>query len=339
VTNNGASLANLTVGSNIAGAPSTAFFGTLKDGHHPLQLTLTSGGDINLARVNTYSGGTHIINGGLVSVQSDSNLGSGPLTFNDGTLFLGAPFVAVTSNKAVTLNSGGGTFEVTFLSTATFSGPINGTGALTDFGVGTLILTGMNNYQGGTNIILGTLEVNSESNLGTGPLSFDRGTLEALTGGCGIVSAKTITLNPGGGTFMADAGTISTLSGSIRGVGSWTKGGPGTLILAGANTYSGATNVAVGTLQAGSSTALSANAAFTVTLVLDLHGFNNSIGSLSGTGTVTNNSATLANLTVGADNTSTTFSGTLADGSSALQLTKTGTGTLVLAVPTVALQM
>ena len=93
--------------------------------------------------------------------------------------------MSVTSNKTVTLNSGGGTLEVAFLSTATFSGPIIGTGALTDFGVGKLILTGMNPYHGGTHIVLGTVEVNSDLNLGTGPLSFESGTLEALVSGGG----------------------------------------------------------------------------------------------------------------------------------------------------------
>jgi fibronectin-binding autotransporter adhesin len=102
-------------------------------------------------------------------VQSDSNLGSGRLLFDDGTLLLGAPFVLVTSNKAVTLNSGGGTFEVSFLSTAAFSGPIIDSGALTDFGVGKLILSGMNIYTGGTNIILGTVEVKATRIWGLAP--------------------------------------------------------------------------------------------------------------------------------------------------------------------------
>jgi len=108
------------------------------------------------------------------------------------------------------------------------------------------------------------------------------------------------------------------------------KTGAGTWILTGTNTYSGATNVAVGTLQAGSSTAFSPNSAFNVAAVLDLHGFNNTIGSLSGNGTVTNNGTAPAVLTSGNDNTSTTFSGTIQDGTSVLGLTKIGTGTLEL---------
>ena len=71
--------------------------------------------------------------------------------------------------------------------------------------------------------------------------------------------------------------------------------------------------MSAGTLQAGSTTALSANSDFTVNSTLDLNGFSNSIGSLAGTGTVTNNGAG-ATLTAGGDNASTTFSGVLQNG-------------------------
>ena len=103
----------------------------------------------------------------------------------------------------------------------------------------------------------GIVAIKSDGNLGTGPLSFDGGTLEALAAGGGIVSSKAVTLDAGRGTFLADSGTTSTLSGAISGAGSLTKNGAGTLILTGTNTYSGDTNVALARLQAGSSTALS----------------------------------------------------------------------------------
>ena len=69
--------------------------------------------------------------------------------------------------------------------------------------------------------------------------------------GGGIDSSKAVNLAVGGGTFLADAGTASTLSGPITGVGAWTKAGSGTLTLTGANTYSGGTTVSAGTLQLG----------------------------------------------------------------------------------------
>ena len=46
----------------------------------------------------------------------------------------------------------------------------------------------MNTYTGGTNLNGGILTVNSDLNLGTGPLSFNGGTLEALASGGGIIS-------------------------------------------------------------------------------------------------------------------------------------------------------
>ena len=76
------------------------------------------------------------------------------------------------------------------------------------------MLSGTNSYSGGTNLNGGILAVASDSNLGTGGLTFNGGTLEALTVGGGITSAKAVTLNGGGGTFLSDPGTVSTLSGN-----------------------------------------------------------------------------------------------------------------------------
>jgi outer membrane autotransporter protein len=90
-------------------------------------------------------------------------------------------------------------------------------------------------------------------------------------------------------------------------------------------------------LIAGSTGAFSSSSAFTVNsdATLDLGGFSNAIGSLSGSGLVTNTGggegSSNATLTTGADDTSTTFSGTLEDGpTGTLALDKVGTGTLTL---------
>jgi len=288
------------------------------------------------ATITTKSGGVTFFEdsstGGLATLVTNaggsvdlSHLSSGGMTAGSiagaGTYALGSSTLTVGGNDASTTVSG----------TIEDGGVFGGTGgALTKVGTGTLTLTGTNTYTGGTNFNAGTVAVDSDSNLGTGALSFDGGALEALAAGGGIASSKAVTLNAGGGTFLADTGTSSTLSGQITGGGMFTKDGPGTLILEGDNTYTGQTDVVLGTLRAGSVTGLSLNSAFVVTTSLDLNGFNNTIGSLSGAGTVTNDGVSAAALTVGNDNTSTTFSGILENGTSVLELTKTGTGTLIL---------
>ena len=104
-------------------------------------------------------------------------------------------------------------------------------------------------------------------------------------------------------------------------------GGAGTWILSGDNTYSGATRLTNGTLQAGSSTAFSPNSAYAVASgkTLNLANYNNSIGSLTGAGNVTLGTATL---TLGNDNTSpAAFSGAISStGSPVTSLIKTGSG-------------
>ena len=146
----------------------------------------------------------------------------------NGTIFLGSKNLTVGGNQQSTLFSG--VISDGQAPGRPGAGPFTG-GSLTKVGNGTLTLTGLNTYTGGTNLNGGILAVNSDINLGTGPLSFNGGTLEALGSGGGIISSKAITLSEGGGTFLADAGTTSTLSGLITGVGAWTKSGPGTLAL------------------------------------------------------------------------------------------------------------
>ena len=171
----------------------------------------------------------------------------------NGTIYLGSKNLQVGGNQQSTLfsgviSNGEAVLLPNFLRTGT--GPLAG-GSLTKVGAGTLTLTGVNTYTGGTNLNGGILAVNSDLNLGAGPLSFNGGTLQALGSGGGIISSKPVSLAAGGGTFLADTGTTSALSGLISGQGAWTKSGPGTLILSGANTYTGGTIINAGTLQLG----------------------------------------------------------------------------------------
>ena len=107
-------------------------------------------------------GGT-VINGGVVSVASNANLGdaTGALTFDGGTLQDHAAFA---SARNVTLNAAGGTFET--LADLDLSGLIAGAGALTKTGAGMLILTADNTYTGGTTIAAGTLQLGNGGTTG-----------------------------------------------------------------------------------------------------------------------------------------------------------------------------
>ncbi|MDR1039032.1 MAG: autotransporter-associated beta strand repeat-containing protein, partial [Deltaproteobacteria bacterium] len=107
----------------------------------------------------------------------------------------------------------------------TYGDIISGTGSLTKDGGGTLTLVGANTYSGGTTVSDGILEIGND------------GTVGSITGD--IETNASLVFN------RSDA---VMYGGIISGTGSLTKGGGGTLTLAGANTYSGGTTVSVGTL-------------------------------------------------------------------------------------------
>jgi fibronectin-binding autotransporter adhesin len=212
-------------------------------------------GSLAMSGNNTYTGGT-TISAGVLSVGTDTNLGnpSGGITLVGGELLTTVD--GFTTARTVDVNAGGSPDILAAANgtTATYTGVLSDTGVLVvgdGINGGTVILTGANTYSGGTNLNGGILAVSNDGNLGTGPLNFNGGTLEARTGGGGITSSKAITLFGNGGTFLADAGTRSTLSAAITGNGSFTLSGAGTLVLTGNNTYSGGTTISGGTLQIG----------------------------------------------------------------------------------------
>src|SRR6202030_1571461 len=218
-------------------------------------LTKAGSGELTLSGSNTYGGGTTIL-AGVLSVGSDTNLGnvSGGITLAGGELV--TTINGFTTARTVDVSGGGGpdTLAAANGTTATYTGALSDTGVLVvgdSTNGGTVVLTGVNTYSGGTNLNGGILAVNNDGNLGTGPLSFNGGTLEALVGGGGIISSKAITLLAGGGTFLADATTFSTLSGGITGVGSFTKSVVGALFLTATNTYTGGTAISGGALLIG----------------------------------------------------------------------------------------
>lgn len=149
-------------------------------------------------------------------------------------------------------------------------------------------------------------------------------------------SALSLALNSGGGVdVVVSPGATLTVSGTIDrptfggGAGLRLQGG-GTLVLQQANSFTGATWVEAGTLRLGHAGALAASSAVTVNGTLDLGGQAAAVGSLAGSGSVTNSAVGAARLAAGSSGASTTFSGVIQDGASSVALTKAGSGTLTL---------
>ena len=245
---------NATINNNGQGA-STQFSASSTAG----SATITNSGNNSFTEfiLDSSGGNAALVNANPTAFITIAGLNSAGTTVGsiagNGTIFLGSKNLTVGGNQQSTLFSG--VISDGQAPGRPGAGPFTG-GSLTKVGNGTLTLTGLSTYTGGTNLNGGILAVNSDSNLGMGPLSFNGGTLEALGSGGGIISSKAITLSEGGGTFLADAGTTSTLSGLITGVGAWIKSGPGTLALTGANTYSGRTTIAAGMIVAQNASAL-----------------------------------------------------------------------------------
>ncbi len=130
-----------------------------------------------------------------------------------------------------------------------YAGVISGAGSVEKTLGGTLTLTGVNTYSGGTTINLGEIVISSNANLGaaSGGLTLNGGALGTTTN---VTLARTTTLGPNGGTFDTQAGTL-TDNNLIGGVGALTKIGAGTLALGGANTYAGTTIINQGVVQVG----------------------------------------------------------------------------------------
>ena len=149
-------------------------------------------------------------------------------------------------------------------------------------------------------------------------------TVASITDASGLASIALNKLTFAVGTIGA-AGT-SSLAGPITGTGTFVKQGTGTLTLAGANTYSGATKINEGTLLAGADEVIPDFSPVTIAAnaKIDLTGRSETIGSLAGAGTV---NLTNAVLSAGRLGTNTTFAGAISGGG---QFVKVGGGTLTL---------
>ena len=125
---------------------------------------------------------------------------------------------------------------------------VGGGNALRKYGAGSLRLSGANSYSAGTIVNAGSLQLaGSQTPLGSGPVNYTgSGILQAVVG---TSIGNSFSINSGLTLTVDTLTNLLTLSGAVTNSGKLTKIGSGTLALAGANTYTGATSVGAGTLQ------------------------------------------------------------------------------------------
>ena len=275
---------------------------------------------------NSYAGDTSIYYGTLAVGNSDA-IPYGP---GHGGVGVGSTSTLDLMGHSITVNGLGGSGTVTSgvagditLTVgaddqwSTFDGQIEdgaGSVALTKIGAGTLTLGGLNTYSGVTTISAGTLCVGDGAPAQLGPNSVtDNGQLQ----------------------FALDED--ATITNVIAGTGSVVDAGSGILTLAAANDFHGYSMLFNGTTRIGNVHAIPSGTGYGdvgLNGTLDLNGYSITINGISGTGIVTNNAATSATLTIGANGESVAFNGTIEDGAGTVSLTKIGAGTLTLVPPT-----
>jgi len=230
---------------------------------------------------NTYTGGTAISAGALQlgnGGTSGSILGD---VANDGLLAF---------NRSDTM---------------TLAGQISGSGAVNQIGTGTTVLTGNNNYTGGTAIEAGTLQL-----------------------GNGAAAGAIVGNVANNGTLAFNRSDAQTFPGLISGSGTVSQIGAGTTILTADNTYTGGTTISAGTLQlgnGGTSGAILGDVANNGALSFNRSDIQTFPGLISGGGVVNQIGAGTTILT--ADNT---YTGGTAISAGTLQLGNGGTSGAIL---------
>jgi outer membrane autotransporter protein len=297
-------------------------------------------GTLTLSGANTYAGGT-TISAGTVQVTNNDSVGTGIVTLHGGTFQAGADGLDFTNLFAI--NTVGGIFD-TNGNTLTISGDIvdgNGSGgALTKIGAGTLILASSNNsYSGATNVLAGTLRVDSDFALPqTTDVKVNTGATLELSDGVfadinsladgpsGGGTVKIGTADPSTTLFIGvNGGATTTFSGAITGVGSLSLDG-GSLTLTGVSSIGGDLTVcdcATLTITGPGASFTAAGDPFGFAFGTDVLG---TLKVLNGATFATNNLLVGGNMTVDGVGSSATIAGFtfIGTGSTAANLTISG---------------
>jgi autotransporter-associated beta strand protein len=269
----------------------------------PATLTVSAGSVFNGTLQDSGANLAFVKAGNTDFTMAGNNTYSGGTTITAGRLFIANPG-SLTPNGAVQINNGGGLH-------------LDASGAPTYNQVITLASGGklaMRKAATLSNVTLPTSGSVIFNNDDLSTVGFSLNKNIVLTGDLSVQV---------GGSSVAPGGV--TLSGAISGNGGLSKTEAGTLILTGANAYTGTTTISAGTLRLGSANVIpdgSGRGNIAVAGTLDLNGFSETINGLSGAGTVDNTAvSTPATLTV---TTGSVFNGILRNSGANLALVKAG---------------
>lgn len=249
---------------------------------------------------------------------------TGPLSVTTPVTLLDSTGITLTDNHAYTLAA---PLTVDWAGTMNMGGALSdgvSAGSLIKDGSGTLVVSGNSSYTGGTFIYGGILDVENSNSIGTGLL-----TIHGLLSTAKLELGNNVQLNNnvsllGDTVFIINAGSTARLNGVISETGGpfgFSTSGDGTLILAGANTFSGGIYVADNTTLRAENSSAFGTGTITVSggLTLDLANNVN-----------VNNHVLLGNnLIVNVDSGAATMSGIISE-SSTSALDKNGSGMLIL---------
>ncbi|MDR2366565.1 MAG: autotransporter-associated beta strand repeat-containing protein [Deltaproteobacteria bacterium] len=233
-------------------------------------VTKEGSGDLVLTQANSHQG-TTVIESGRIVAAADNALGSGSYSVSEsaGLALQGTSQTVSGVSGQGSIDLGTGSLEVATASgnDYTYGGGISGLGALIKTGQGTLTLTGENGYAGGTKV------------------------------SGGVLAGDTASLR---GDIVNDAQVVfyqeddDSYDGLMSGEGALIKNDQGVLTLTQRNTFHGDSQVAAGTLKAGTEGALGSGFyEVSEAATLDLNDFDQTLSGLFGSGQISLGNATL----------------------------------------------
>lgn len=181
-------------------------------------LVKNGAGTLTLSGTNTYTGGT-LVNAGALVLSSGAALGTGSVTVSSGGALTASSTVAATGAVVLqggTLNGTGSLASSNFdVRSGSVAVVLSGTGAMTKSTSGTVTLSSISTYTGGTTVDAGTLVLAAGG--GSGAL---RGNL-TVNAGATVSSTTNDTLGYNSGaqvtTLTLNGGTYNNATGSNQG--------------------------------------------------------------------------------------------------------------------------